>query len=562
MASGAAPSRSEPAARAHLWVSLATLVTFLRAVPYPLHPSWDDGRFILENADVRSPSWNALRSILSEPHFQAYHPLHLLSYWIDVPWVGANAAHLHATSLVLWMVAANVLLRVFAALGLGVAEAALATCACALHPAQVEAVSWATGRKDVLALLFSCVCVLAHLRSERFGDRHAWLARAAYLLAALSKTTALPLPVALWLADVTLRRKPLGRALLQQLPSLGLASALSFIVMQLWQREAMLRATAGDVTAAPARVLSTVAHQLGTALWPSATSPMYTTRISGTPPALSIAVAVALAIVTLVAWRNRSGRTVFALGGFLVFLSPVSNAVPMYFPFQDRYLSLPLVALGFGFGACVAAVERLVPRAGLALGFALVIALCLRCVQYQGEWRSEQRLWGHAASVQPDAFYAWMKLGEVRRDRGDLYGAIRAYRTLVRLDPRSKAGHTALLQAVALRDERLRSLRPSRARELAQQYYASLEDGDALRTLAAGMLSAGYVRAAELPLWRSLDLAPFPDAALEHAASVQFAEGRPGLALCYLRAMRAPTRKAELLSRAAEARRRMPFELP
>ncbi|MFI5308341.1 MAG: hypothetical protein ACHQ53_13360 [Polyangiales bacterium] len=562
MASAATPSTSEPGARAHLWVSLATLVTFLRAVPYPLHPSWDDGRFILENPDVRAPSWHALRSILGEPHFQAYHPLHLLSYWIDVPWVGANAAWVHATSLVLWMIAGNLLLRVFGALGLGVAEAALATCACVLHPVQVEAVSWATGRKDVLALLFSSACMLAHLRSERWGDRHAWLARVAYLLAVLGKTTALPLPVVLWLADVTLRRRPAWRALLQQVPSLGLAAVLSAIVLRLWQREAMVRATAGGAVAAPARVLSTLARQLGTALWPSATSPMYTTRFSGTASVLSIAIALALAVATFIAWRSRSGRTLFALGAFLVLLTPVSNAVPMYFPFQDRYLSLPLVGLCFGLGACVAAVERLVPRAGLALGGALVLALCLRCVQYQGEWRSEPRLWGHAASVQPDAFYAWMKLGEVRRDRGDLYGAIRAYRALVRLEPMSKAGHAALLQAVALRDERLRSLRPSRAPELAREYYASLEDGDALRTLAAGMLSAGYVRAAELPLWRSLDLAPVPDAALEHAASVQFSEGRPGLALCYLRAMHTPTRKPELLSLAAEARRRAPFELP
>ena len=68
-----------PDVRAHVWLSLAVPLTFMRAVPYPLQASWDDGRFILENRDVRAPSWHALWSILSEPHFQAYHPLHLLS---------------------------------------------------------------------------------------------------------------------------------------------------------------------------------------------------------------------------------------------------------------------------------------------------------------------------------------------------------------------------------------------------------------------------------------------------------------------------------------------------
>jgi hypothetical protein len=443
-----------------------------------------------------------------------------------------------------------------------VTAALLATCACVLHPSQVEVVSWATGRKDVLALLFASLCLLAHLRSRGFGDAFAWLSRAAYLCAALSKTTVLPLPFVLWLADVGLRRKPGMRALVQQLPSLVAGGVLSAVVLQIWQREAMVRASASDGASGPARVLATLCHQLATAFWPSATSPMYSTRIASAPTAAAIAVGFAFAVVVALAWRARSRQVLFALGAFALFLAPVSNAVPMYYPFQDRYLSLPLVGLGFGFGALVTELERLAPRAGSFLGCALVMALGLRCAQYQGVWQSEARLWGHAASVQPDAFYAWMKLGEVRRERADLYGSIRAYRSLVRLDPRSKLAHAALLQAVAMRDERLRGLRPSRAKELAQEYFVALDDGAALRALASDMLSAGYARTAELPLWRSLDLAPVADAVLEHAAQVQLAEGRNGIALCYLRAMRVQTKKPELLAAADAARKALPFELP
>ena len=73
--------------------------------------------------------------------------------------------------------------------------------------------SWATGRKDVLAMLFASACVLAQFSSERALDRNAWLARSAYLLGALSKTTILPLPLVLIAGDVLLRGRPLRRAL-------------------------------------------------------------------------------------------------------------------------------------------------------------------------------------------------------------------------------------------------------------------------------------------------------------------------------------------------------------
>ena len=70
----------------------------------------------------------------------------------------------------------------------------IATLAFGLHPVQVEAVSWASGRKDVLALLFAGRACCCHLRADRrLASTRRCRARA-FLLAALSKTTVLPLP--------------------------------------------------------------------------------------------------------------------------------------------------------------------------------------------------------------------------------------------------------------------------------------------------------------------------------------------------------------------------------
>jgi tetratricopeptide (TPR) repeat protein len=549
------PPRARADARAHAIVSLATVVTFARAVPYPLQLTWDDARFIADNPDVHEVSWRSLVSILGAPHFQAYHPLHLLSYWLDVPWFGTNAAALHAVSLLLWVIAANVLLRALRSIGLGPLAAVIACLACVLHPIQVEAVSWATGRKDALALLFASACMLAHFSSERGFDRNAWLARGAYVLGALSKTTILPLPLLLVAGDVLLRKRPLRRALAPQLPSIALGAGLSCIVIAIWKQEQMMRGQVASVGPLPLRVVATFAHALGTALWPSATSPMYDVSAVNAPGALAYGACAALLAGVFFAWRARARLVLFGLIAFGVLMLPVCNAIPMYFPYQDRYLSLPLLGLAIVLGA---AVDAAAPR-GLAsivtpLAIAAVAALALRTIQYQGAWQSETRLWGHAASTQPNAYYAWTKLGEVRRKQGDFDGAIRAYKQLVRIDPLRKLGYAGLFQAVAERDEKLHAIAPSRAEDYAKAFYAALDDAEDLRVLAARLLQAGYVRAFELPMGRVLVLSPMPDDALEHAAALQFEQNQPSVALFLLEHMQRPTQQPVLQALAQRAR--------
>jgi tetratricopeptide (TPR) repeat protein len=366
----------------------------------------------------------------------------------------------------------------------------------------------------------------------------------------------LPLPAVLVLADVLLRGKSLRAALRAQAPSLVLALGLGAAVVAIWSEHAMIRETAGGAIGAPARMAATLSHQLATALWPSANAPMYSTAAVARPSLLAWALLAALIALAFSFRRRHAQRALFTLAAFALLLLPVSNAVPMYFPYQDRYLSLPLTALGFGLGALIDGWRSHTAAPGpLAAGALLAFALALRTVQYQGEWSSEVRLWGHAASVQPDAYYAAMKLGEVRRKAGDLHGAIRAYRALVAIDPQRKLGHAALLASVALRDERLRGIAPSLADRYAEQFYGAIDDARALRELARRMLLTGHVRAMELPLARALEIEPLPDQALERAAAVHFAEGRPSIGWFFLQRMQKPTEQADL--RAAGERERL-----
>jgi tetratricopeptide (TPR) repeat protein len=551
--------------RVHAAVTVGVMTVFARGVPYPLQTRWDDGRFLVDNPLVREPSWSALVAIVSKPQLQAYHPMHLLSYWLDAPWTGAHAPTLHAVNLLLWTVAANLLLAAWLRIGLSAMAAGLATLAYATHPVQVEAVTWATGRKDVLAALFAFTALVFHLRARTWGDRNAWFARVAFAAAALSKTTALPWPIVLWLVDVCLRGHAPARSLRMQGPSLVLAAVLAPLVVRTWGEHEMIRPDTGMADTA-LRVANTLAHHAGTVLWPHAVSPMYSTRAVGMPSLAGLGCALAFLGALVACTRGRHPRALFALVASGVLLSPVSNAVPMVFPWQDRYASLPLFGLAFGFALVLhhaaASPSRRARTVALGLGTAAALVLAARTVQYQGAWSRESRLWGHAAVTQPAAYYAWMKLGEVRRESGDLDGAIRAYARMLALEPGYKLGHAALVQAVALRDERIRRLAPSRAEAYARALYDALDDADALRALGARMLATGHVRALEIPLARALDLVPFPDDALARAARTHFRAGRPTVGLFYFERMDAPSREPDLIRFAEAARNAFPAGAP
>ncbi|HET6335731.1 MAG TPA: hypothetical protein VFG30_21045 [Polyangiales bacterium] len=544
-------SRPLPLSAATEWtaravIAVAAFAVFARALPYPLQRSWDDGRFILDNSDVLHPSFAALQRIVSKPQFEAYHPLHLLGYWLDVPWSGATPWVLHATSLALWVIGLWFLYAAMRALSITPWVAVLGTLACGLHPVQVEAVVWATGRKDVLAMLFASASLWSHLRASTAWDRFAWVSRLAYALALLSKTTALPLPLVLLAIDLLARNLRLGPALLRQLPSFAIGAAATAGVLVIWRDNVMLRTTVGGASLAPLRFVQTVGHQLLTAVWPSRTAPMYATgQVIEYDVSAFVAVLTWLSVCAA-AWRTGARLVLAGLIGFGLLMLPVSNLVPMYFTLQDRYLSLPLVGLALAFAAFIDSAGGANRRGAAIVGSLLVAALGLRTVQYVGAWESETRLWGHAASTQPDADYAWLKLGEVRRDHAELEGAIVAFQTAIQVAPLRKLAHAALFEAVALRDERISGLTPSNARTLAQRYYESMDSQQGLQELASFLLQRGYLRTLELPLQIIIAREKLPDDALQKIARAQLREGRRSLARFYAAGMQKKTEDPEL----------------
>lgn len=505
--------------RDHALLSLLLIVTFARGLFTPLQASWDDGRFVINNPRVQDVTWGNLVANLSQVQLEAYHPLHLLSYWLDVPWFGANALAIHITSLLLWLLAGACVLTAFRELGIARMPAWFGAALCMIHPIQVEAVTWATGRKDVLALLFSAAAITWHMRSKTTFDTAAWCSRGLFLLAALSKTSVATLPLFLIVLDVGLSRRSWRRAVLQQAPVLFVMLGLGLLTIVTWQASSMLSVRGDHEPGLLLRWSATISHQLSTALWPANNAPMYASHGWAEPHARTLVGPIVVALGVYLLRRARMPLAAAGLLGFVVLLLPASNLLPMVFPLQDRYLSLPLVSLAL----CVAAIGHALQTrqastqrlSGWSIAVAAcVIALGLRTFQYQGAWQSELALWQHAAATQPRAYYAWMKLGEVRRDAGDMEGSARAYQTMVSLNPEVELGHAALFHSRVLLDEKRNHLPATSPMRLAREFRNGMRDAAAMHRLGQQLVAAGYDEAAAMALDYALTLRPFPASAL------------------------------------------------
>jgi len=207
---------------------LIAVVTFAAFLPTLQNQfvAWDDGKNLLNNYHYRGLGWTQLRWMWTT-HRGHYIPLTWMTFGLDYLLWGMNPVGYHLTNLLLHVANAVVFFFVVRRLltralsspserGYALAvSAGVAALVFAIHPLRVESVAWATERRDVLSGLLYLLTILVYLRASERGERGRgwyWGAVAVFVLALLSKSMVVNLPVVLLILDVYPLRR-LGGAL-------------------------------------------------------------------------------------------------------------------------------------------------------------------------------------------------------------------------------------------------------------------------------------------------------------------------------------------------------------
>ncbi len=514
---------------------------------------WDD--FLVVHRNPLVTGQLGLGSIWFHTDF----PLTNLAFWLEWLAWGNHPLGYHVVNVLLHAAGAVLLWRVLARLK--VPAAWLAAMIFAVHPVCVASVAWISELKNTLSLPFFLLSLLWYLapepelRTSDFGLRTSVrysLSLLAFLLALLSKTSTVMLPVVLlacvwWKHGPSPRRSedPHGpghsggslswpaartgsghaggrisrRDWLRASPFFLLA--LAFGLMSIWfQAHGAMAGVAVQSENFWGRLAGA-----GMALWFYLGKALLPLNLIMIYPRWSIDAGSVLSYLPLLLWcvllavcwalRRTWGRHVlFGLGCFTALLFPVLGFFDMYFlalsRVSDHFEYLPLTAL---VALVVAGLGRLLKGRALAsAGAGLVVGLAVLATVHARIFKTEESLWRDTLAKNPTAWCAQANLGWILAQQHK-YDDARAHLVKsLELKPDNAQAHCNLGRVLSLQ---------GRFGDAESEFQAALKikpkDADIRKSYASALAEQGRQAEAAAQLREALRIRPDTAARLQLA---------------------------------------------
>jgi hypothetical protein len=402
------------------WLALAAALAFLPSFAGTFQ--FDDFNVIVNEPAVHS--WQAFLERAT-----GVRPLLKASYTLN--WtLGGGAFGFHLLNVAVHAINTVLVYRVGGELarrwGLDVRQNPapfLAALLFALHPVQVEAVTYISGRSSSLMAAFYLGAVLVYLRGGHWA-----LSGLLFLLAVATKETALTLPAALLLLEVSSGKPNFSR---QAAHWALAAAALAFILVNASYRELATfgftqRGAAENVITQVGGVSYLIARLLG--LQGPNIDPALPV-LGAWSPVLVLQAGLLAALLALGIAQLRPRPWVgFGVLWFFVHLAPTNSLIPRLDVANDRQLYLACWGLFLALTAQLPAGRRIVVTA--------IAAVCLvGTVVRQLDYTSEIALWEADVRRAPWNARAYNNLGYAYQQAGRSADARRAYRAALLFDP-------------------------------------------------------------------------------------------------------------------------------
>lgn len=312
---------------------------------------WDDRTLVAGNRLLRS--WSGLPQMFTgsigsgagrEGAF--YRPLQILSYRFDYLFWRLNPAGYHLTGVLLHVLTALAFFWLAARLAPDPPLPFFAALLFVVHPVHTEAVTYVSGRADVLAALLMLACFNLYLRWYDSRSKPVFvLIPLSFAAALLAKEYSLILPVLILLYHGVFRKSLDFRLFL----SLAAVAVLYFLlraaVFQSWFQSYSIPSS--GVRARMPGFLAAFFTYLRILVLPFGLHMEYGNRLfHWTEPAVLFGLALLL-LLLIFAYRRRKrpGLDIFAAVFFLLALLPVSNVYPINAYLAEHWLYFP--SLGF-----------------------------------------------------------------------------------------------------------------------------------------------------------------------------------------------------------------------
>ncbi len=423
---------------------------------------YDDYAFVTNNEAIRTLP--PLSKFLLDPaafsqpvSYHVYRPVASFTFALNYAVNRLEPAGYHLVNLLFHSLNAFLAFLVLRRIGTAPTGSFAGALIFAVHPVHTEAVTWISGRGNVLFLFFFLLAYLLYTQAELVsGRRRVHLvagAVAAYAISLLSKEMALPLPLLLFGHDLYFSRESTraewARRLRLYAPFVVVGicylSLRAFVLGKVGQVEyhggsawttflAMLEAAAIYV-----RLLFV---PVGLSL-----SRHFQPHNSLFDPAVFPGFCLVLGMVcAAVLMFRRAPLLSFAFFWFAVAMLPVSNMIPVNAIVADRFLYGPSVAFSILAGLALSATTASNSRRTFAYAaMSLIVFLhMMLATARNNEWKHAEVLWLKTARLSPTSFVAFNNLGLEYMKRGRIPQAIEALNRAVELRPDLVEAHVNL----------------------------------------------------------------------------------------------------------------------
>lgn len=324
---------------------------------------WDDVSFVVSNDFIKNlkfiPLYFTSRHALAKGTLtgENYRPVLVLSYALDYFFWKLNPAGYHLSNAAFH--SANAILLFYLVLlitkdryvGLFSSLVFLA------HPIQTEAVSWVSGRADVLFLFFFLLSFITYLKHKKEGRLILYFASVLFFsFALLSKEMAATLPFILILYDwLYSKRENLSLNAIRYFPFFVVLELYFFIRFAVIGRFSQGDYWTGNFYTTFLTMLSGIRYYIKLLLYPVNLCADYltfpiSTSIRDYRVLLSLLIIFGLLMLSLFL-RKRLRHISFSFLWFFVTLGPVMNIIPIRILIAERFLYLP--SIGYAIAVAV-----------------------------------------------------------------------------------------------------------------------------------------------------------------------------------------------------------------
>ncbi|WP_182885020.1 glycosyltransferase family 39 protein [Microbispora sp. H10885] len=406
---------------------------------------FDDPEGVIDNISIREFSAANIGHWFTTPLQFMYTPLVYVSYAVDYLFGQGAAGVYHFTNVVLHLVNVVLVFLLIRRLTERLFPAAFVAAAFAIHPVNVDSVAWISTRSNLLATLFTLTALLAylrHLESERWPPL-VW-SLLLFGLAVLSKSTAVVLPLMLFLVDF-FRGRPLSRRVLfEKIPFLAVSAAAILVALNV--REDVVPPQGYTILDRFLLACSAVGNHLVQVVSPLHLSLAYEYPRKPLSWLFFLCPLVLVAGAALLLLVKPARRVVvFGLGFFLAGVAPAQAVLLIDGYHANRYAYLPYLGL-FLVAACFAEKallhrDRRLRACVIGVMAVFVAFFATLTVVRNTAWRNTETIMSDAIAKEPGVAFTYNARGIARFRDGRYDGATADFERTVELDPDFMLAH-------------------------------------------------------------------------------------------------------------------------